>query len=455
MYRTHALILAALLAVGPAACSEDDSNPQPDAGQPDAGQNDAEVQPDAEVQNDAATTGCTLPPRDFYVYDLSVMPPEWMQVPSTCRAEGTHGIVYVADDIWDVEMDQSDVDGVLTAFDSATPADPTRGIFELTTTAFGEPTDVDDNDRVILFFSELPSFGSNQFDGYIRAEDVLGGANSNGAEMFYADGVRNDPDGEYMLGVIAHEFTHLIYLNHDLNEESWLEETTAEAAMVLCGYLGDLQGWVANDFAANPNQSLTQDNPTFNYGAGFLFGAYLIERYGLDFLTALVEEQTDGVVAVENTLTNEGHSEDFAELIADWALANFLDAPNLTGGTWGYSAFAVPAFDFTVRSVPANVAALSANAHASRYVVFQLTAAAGASLELTLDSTAWQDLGIRYAVYPDGSTDLATVGSFTMTAQTDVLTIDNVGGTDDRVVLVLTETGGVTSASFTIDAVHP
>jgi hypothetical protein len=455
MYRVSVSVLVLALALTLAACSDDDSQPQPDAYvQQDAAQNDA-AQNDAFVQNDAAVTGCQLPPRDFWVYDLSVMPPDWLQVPATCRAEGTHGILYVADDIWEVDMDQADVDGVLVAWDHATPADPTRGIYELTTTAFGEPTDVDANDRVILFFSELPSYGGSQFDGYIRAEDVLGGTHSNGAEMFYADGVRNDPAGEYMLGVIAHEFTHLIHLNHDLNEESWLEETLAETAMVLCGYLGDLQTWVANDFATNPNQTLTQANPQFNYGAGFLFGTYLLERFGVDFLTALVNEQTDGVVAVENTLANEGHPESFGEVLGDWAMASFLDAPGIAGGPWGYQAFAVPTFDRITRTVPTTITTMTAAPHAARYFVFELSVAAGSYLELSLTSTQWADLAIRYAVYPDGDPAAATVGAFTMTAQTDILAIDNVGGTDDRVVLAVTETGGVQSASFEIDAAFP
>ncbi|MFH2009642.1 MAG: hypothetical protein ABI333_23820 [bacterium] len=447
MKRATLLTITLLLTVPVAACGDDDGGPGPDATA------DASLIPDAEVGQDAeVTTECTLPPRDFWVYDLSVMPPTWLQVPSTCRAQGTHGIVYVADDIWDADLNQQDVDQVLTAFDESTPADTGSGIFTLTTATFGEPTDVDTNDRVILFYSELPGYGGYEFDGYIRREDVLGGQNSNGAEMLYLDGVRNDPGGEYMLGVVAHEFVHMIHLNHDQNEASWLEESLAEASMILSGYFGDLATWVANDFAPNPNQTLTTDGQTFNYGAGFLFGGYLVQRYGADFLTALVEEPADGVTGFEATLTAEGHSESFRELLGDWALANFLDAPTVGAGEFGYSAFTVPAMDAYTSAVPSQVIPRGLSPHAARYVVFELTTGTGATLEVALSSTSWADLELRYAVYADGDTSTAEPGSFAMTAQNDVLVISNVGGALDRVVISALEGGGLNFANVDVSA---
>ena len=453
MLRIPALTLATLLALtGPlAGCTsggtQNNNNAPLDAGVdatpgPDAG-------PDA-----AVSTECTLPPRTFWAYDTSVMPPTWMQVASSCRAHGTHGIIYVADDVWNIDLTQSDVDQALQAFDHAAPADPTKGIYELATATFGEPTDVDGNDRVILLYFALPAYMGTQFDGNIRREDVLGGQNSNTAELLYLNAKHAAPTGEYMLGVAAHELEHLIHLNHDLDEEGWLDETMAETSMVLCGYHGDLYTWVANDFAASPDQTLTvADSRYFNYGAGFLFGAYLLQRYGADFITALVEQSANGIASVEATLGNEGHSESFRELLGDWALANFLDAPALADGRWGYDAFTVPTMASLAVAVPTGVpVSRTVEPHAARYFYFEPSGATGSTLEISIDSPSWADLELRTAAYAGTDTTGAVVGSHTLTASSDLVSVPNVGGAINRVVLAVVEGGGVTQASYALTA---
>jgi hypothetical protein len=101
------------------------------------------------------TTGkaCTLPNRDFWTWDLSVMPPPDVQVNAKCVSESDHAYVFVAQETWDSGgMTQAQVDKIIAAFESSTPADPTRGIYATDTETFGAPPDVDSDPHVILFY---------------------------------------------------------------------------------------------------------------------------------------------------------------------------------------------------------------------------------------------------------------------------------------------------------------
>lgn len=130
------------------------------------------------------------------------------------------------------------------------------------TTAFGAPSDMDGNGRVVIFFTQavnqLTAAGaSSVIGGFFFARDLfpvntnanfVGCAGSNEAEMFYLPVV--DPQGQYngffrnkatmltdMLATLAHEYQHLInagrraYVNDaDDFETVWLNEGLSHIA---------------------------------------------------------------------------------------------------------------------------------------------------------------------------------------------------------------------------------
>lgn len=452
--RRCVVTLAGCVALLVGACGGGGGGTTLDARVPDAAE-DAVVSEDGEAPDGGTGEGCPEVERSFTVYDLTVMPPGYPTKTFVCAAAGRHGIVWVEESIFGSEMTQAEADDVLVAFDRSTPADSTRGIYALTTTAFGEPSDVDDNDRVFLLYYRLGSYGGSAFDGFIRREDVLGGAHSNHAEILYLDGVRVDPTSEYALGVVAHEFQHLIHLVYDPDEEGWLNETLSQAAMVISGYLGDLTAWVPS-WLANPNQTLTTEPPHFHYGAGLLFGTYLLERYGVDFLTALVEEPTNGVASVETTLTAQGEDADFGAILGDWAMANFLDAPGLEGGIYGYTTFDVPLVTTWQGTLPtASPISRTLQPYGAYYYVFTVTAAAESTVEVHIDSSSWQDLTFRWAAYPAADKGQAVTGRFLMDAAAGTLVVPDLGGDVDRLVLVAVESGGVLTAAVDVTADFP
>jgi hypothetical protein len=76
--------------------------------------------------------------------------------PATCRFAGEHAYIFVEDSLWDVLVVQPDIDKLGALFDRATPADSTRGIYEMATDAFGAVPDVDGDPRVFIFVIDMP-----------------------------------------------------------------------------------------------------------------------------------------------------------------------------------------------------------------------------------------------------------------------------------------------------------
>src|SRR5690606_23646136 len=138
-------------------------------------------------------------------------------------------------------------------------------VWDVNIASFGEPSDIDENGRVIIFYTRAvneltPSGADSYVGGFFYNRDLFptsganGGAGSNEGEMFYM--LVPDPNGEvngnrratdFVLertySVLAHEFQHLIndsrrlYVNKALVwEDSWLNEGLSHIAEELAFY---------------------------------------------------------------------------------------------------------------------------------------------------------------------------------------------------------------------------
>jgi len=312
----------------------------------------------------------------FWAWDLTVMPPVWIQVPATCRAVGDDCYVFVADDQWNVNMDQADVDLVKERFQDSTPGDPSRGIYEMNTEAFGPPPDEIDNDpHIYIFYSALGCFGASCFDGYFSVyneyteqEAQQFGAHSNEVEMFYMSCDPIDPTANSTLSVLAHEFEHMIHWNMDPDEDSWVDEGCAEYAMYLYGYPDPITG-----FPSNPDNNLIAWGQTWSdYIQTYLWTLYLAEHYGgAPTIRALVAEPANSIAGVENTLAGQGYAATFEEVFVDWTIANFLDDPGIDAGQYGYSWIDLPPFAaYPQSSYPVPLTQATVNDWAADYVRF-------------------------------------------------------------------------------------
>ncbi len=295
--------------------------------------------------------------RIFWTWDFSVMPPDFNQTPSTCRAKGDNGYVWVEDTQWNVNIFESNVQGVFEAWENATPADsvdPNKGIFEIVTDSFGPVPDILDGDpRVHILFYDIESFMGTSFDGFFNAFDQMTeaqaqgqGQHSNECEIVYldADGMHS-PDHPYMLGVLAHEFQHMIHWLADNNETTWVNEGCSQLAWYLCGYGTD--GWETY-FANHPNNDLLDFDVSGSYGQVFLFFLYMYQQFGgIDSIRTVAADSANGFEGIISGFDTMGYTFDTQQVVRDWCVANQVDDPTLDRGQYGYMGYDPPTFKLT------------------------------------------------------------------------------------------------------------
>lgn len=262
------------------------------------------------------------------------MPPKDIQTAATCYGESAHAYVYVSDDVWaSGKMTQQQVNAVLDAFENHTPRDPSRGSYAMDTQTFGDPPDVDGDPHIYLFYTSLGVFQGQRFDGFFRdIDESKSDPHSNQIEMLHMDPTGPSPaDSDYMLGIIIHEFVHLINYKYDDAEEGWLNETLAESAMALGGYNTDLataQSYVKSMYTTPLCVSGYSD-----YGATFSWGAYMLDRWGTDFLRAVLQDPAHGIGSVQSHLPG---GLTFQDAFGEYAVAATIDQHTIGDGRWGY-----------------------------------------------------------------------------------------------------------------------
>ncbi len=304
--------------------------------------------------------------REFWVVDTtSLVTPlteeQFERVTGRLAYRGVHTLVYL-DERGGLQPD--DIELLGSVYD--------QYLYEAAVDFFGEPSDVDDNNKVIVLLTPtVNSLGSPGIEaitvGYSFGLDLLDpnavGCSdcrfSNGGEVFY--GIVSDPEGvftdpvsreralELLLPTMVHETQHMISLAVRLfrqggRELLWLSEALAHAAEEVGGdalfharelplaedmYLANLdRAW---RYLQEPNEhSLTAvigGGRLAERGAAWLFLRWIAERYGDFIMRDLTQTSAIGVANVEART-----GEPFFRLFADWAITLWTDdlsIPNL------------------------------------------------------------------------------------------------------------------------------
>jgi hypothetical protein len=229
-------------------------------------------------------------------------------------------------------------------------ADSFDRIYSEITKNFGmPPTKVDNDPRVDLlimdivdsarqngvmtlgYFSPMDQFTNIELAPWTRRK-------SNETNLLYIDSISLSSNKITTEAVIAHEFTHLIQWARDPEESIWVDEGLAVYAENMLGYSDDVKSQVSV-YEQNPNVSLINwDNKVENYGASYLFFAYLSERFGgIPLISDIFKNEAQDVDGITKTLTVKGIKESFSDIFSDWVIANYLDDTNLEDGRYGYS----------------------------------------------------------------------------------------------------------------------
>ena len=257
---------------------------------------------------------------------------------ATCRYVGDHTFIFVEDRQWDSNggpVLQSDVDGLGVLFDRATPADPDRGVYELSVQTFGEPSDVDGYPQIFLLILDILR---TEFVGYFDPAVADHDLPELRRDVLYLDEFAVRRRSYLARGTMAHEFQHLIHWNHDRDEELWVNEGLSGYAEEVAGF-PEADATAVPEFLMRPQTDLTSwplAAKAHNYGSTYLFASFLAERYGGQFIRSLVAEPRNGRFGIDAAFDTNDIEQDFGGAWANWVVGNFAS----DDGDFSYSALA-------------------------------------------------------------------------------------------------------------------
>ena len=376
------------------------------------------------------------------------MPPHFEQHVCTVRGKSDRGYVVVRDLEWGVSIFQSDVDQILQRWENTSPGPyPDSGVYVIDSLSFGEPPDELDLDpRIYLMWFDFEISADGFFFWFDEYPDgTFPDFPSNECEVLYLStgSSGGGPSSDYMIAVAAHEFEHLIHWKYDDDEDTWVDEGLAELAMWLYGNPDYISG-----FNHNPDNDLTVwDANWSDYIQTYLWTLYFFEQYGgHDAVFALVHETANSIAGYEEVLDDFGYPEDFADVFADWTVANFLDDPTLEDGRFGYQGDELPPFNVagTYSTYPVSNITKTVNYWATDYYRFQdLTDFDNLLLSFDgNDSNSFAVWGL--ALYGNGTTEVLRM-TLEGSTQTGTLEVTGLTDPDDQVILVvacISSTGG-------------
>lgn len=271
----------------------------------------------------------------FWVWDLSVMPPDFRRIEATHRASGPNSYIFVekrfnsllSDNFIKKLYDRLEVQGKEESLS------PQLGALLLNQEVFAPlPTVIHPDPRVVILFADLGSFKEYSFDGFFNVFDQMPEEvaweefkqHSNEANMIYIH-ISEDkrPELEHAASIITHESQHLLShhateLGNKFSQVAWLSEVQAEAAMLLNGYYTDQKQ--VDQFTKKTWTVGLVSSKYVHYGISILFASYLIDRLGdwggFDWLT---KNSKRGQKAIESLIEEkEGVSSDFSSIYRDF-----------------------------------------------------------------------------------------------------------------------------------------
>jgi hypothetical protein len=287
--------------------------------------------------------------RTFHVLDAEG---GFDQVEAVVRHVGLESVLYVDETAPGDGFTEADLASLAAQFDGI--------IHPAVTGVFGNTSDLDENDRVVILFSpavnRLTPRGADGFiGGFFYGVDLLDREGSNHGEVFYAlvpdpGGTFSDPRSKtvvvnVMPAILAHELQHMVHFNERVlvlgaenTEALWLSEGLAQMAeeVVARAYydLGEVtkgdqfrSGNLtrARRYLASPaDVSLivaTGQGSLGERGAAWLHTLYLWDSWGGDGVLRRLTRSTR--TGIENISAVTGSAWD--ALFAGWAAALYLD----------------------------------------------------------------------------------------------------------------------------------
>lgn len=307
----------------------------------------------------SAAAACPTPAKvgDRCTFQVIDKNDEFVSVTAELKAVSTRLLVYQDIDAPTGGLTEANFQALAQSFD-----DP---IYSADVSAFGEPSDLDANGKIIVLLTPVvnamtPKNSSGFIAGFFFGCDLVARSvckGSNGGEIFYT--LTADPAAQFsdarsvtsvmrsLPPVLAHEFQHMIHFGFRKSTDAlWLSEGLAHHAEDIIADAfaarGDAtnaslfrsQNYLrANRYLRDPSgTSLIAENGTGSLelrGAAWLFVKYLVGQHGPAILRQLVQTTESSVT---NVVKQTGKP--WSTLLANWAVALYADdAPDLSGVT--------------------------------------------------------------------------------------------------------------------------
>ena len=391
----------------------------------------------------------------WWLWVHAPMPPHFEEFVCTVRGLSDRGYVVVRNLEWENSIFQSNVDQILERWENSSPGPfPTQGIYEIDSLAFGEPPDeLDEDIRIYLLWFDFEISADGFFFWFDEFPDgAFPPFRSNECEVLYLStgSSGGGPSSDYMLAVAAHEFEHMIHWKYDDDEESWVDEGLAELAMWFYGNPDYISG-----FNSNPDNDLTVwDGNWSDYIQTYLWTLYFFEQYGgYPSIYAVVHEPANSVAGYEEVLDDFGYTESFADVFADWTVANFLDDTTLEDGRFGYTGDDLPPFNVmgTYSTYPVENIYKTVKHWATDYYRFQ-NFTSFENLHLSFDGNDSNTFAVwGLAIYDNDTTEVLRM---TLEESTQTGTLEVTGLTDpaDQVILVVASVSGIGGMDYIFSA---
>ena len=224
------------------------------------------------------------------------------------------------------------IDAAVSAFDTV--------IFPREVELFGPCPDRDANGKVILLLTRSagPSGTFFPFDQLPEAEAVRSGFHSNEGEVLYHAFARQGNRASRNIQELAETFHRLLHFSRDPGETAW-SEMLANYTPYLCGLASSRLLWGDID---PDNRAHAPGDPWAARGWSLLFVEYLREKFGDQGLRDLVARPEKGLAGIGQMLAERGDRRTPADLLADFAMACWLDDPGLSEGRFAFSSVVPP-----------------------------------------------------------------------------------------------------------------
>jgi len=231
--------------------------------------------------------------------------------------------------------------------------DSTKGIKKLDEQFFGNPPNIGPsgikgtgNGRVTILITDIQdgfdsTKGGKYVAGFFDPNDQMLNVASNRRDMLYIDSYpgihyRGRTRLNTALGVVAHEYEHLIHFNYDPHELTFVDEGLADYGTYICGYgMGDPAEYFSNTNVPMFDWDNISGSVIADYDRARIWTLYIMEQIGDSLARRVVQSPLHGIKGYNNALILMATPQTFSSLFQTWLIANYLNDRTISNA-YGY-----------------------------------------------------------------------------------------------------------------------